>query len=156
MTLRLPFKALFKQRGGLIFGHNSKSPSPSLRALGPFPEPCTAAPVRALSHRHCCPHHQPLPPLPHAHARALAQRRPHCSALLAPAVSSGSVLMIDRECSEQRTFQLHWAYQLSRPILEGIEIGLSRHRGRWSAFSLVTLQQDLYFSGGSSRLRCSS
>ena len=41
----------------------------------------------------------------------------------------------------------------SRPILEVIGIGLSRHRGRWSAVSLETLLQGQYSSGSSSRLR---
>ena len=55
--------------------------SPCVLESLPPPPATTAAPVRALSH-----HHQPLPPLPHAHARALAQPSPpHCSALLAPA-----------------------------------------------------------------------
>ena len=64
--------------------------------------------------------------------------------------------MIDREYSEQRKFQLHWAYLQSRPILEDIEIGHSRHSGRWSTASLEIPRQDQYFSGGSSRLRCFS
>ena len=51
---------------------------------------------------------------------------------------------------EQRTFQLHWAYLQSRPILEDIEIGHSRHSGRWFAASLEIPLQDQYFSGGSS------
>ena len=64
--------------------------------------------------------------------------------------------MINREYSEQWTFQLHWAYQQSRPILEGIEIGHSQHSQRWSAVSLEIPRQDQYFSGGSSSLRCFS
>ena len=36
-----------------------------------------------------------------------------------------------------------------------IAIGLNRPSGRWSASLLETPQQDLYCSGGSSRLRCS-
>ena len=54
------------------------------------------------------------------------------------------------------TSQLHWACQQSRLILEGIEIGHSRHSGRWSAVLLEIPRKDQYFSGGSSRLRCFS
>ena len=50
--------------------------------------------------------------------------------------------MIDREYSERRTFQLHWACQQSRPMLEDIEIGRNNHSGRWSAALLETPQQD--------------
>ena len=71
-------------------------------------------------------------------------------------LSSDSVLMIDREYSERQTFQLHWACRQSRPILEVIGIGLSRHIGRWSVVSLETLLQGQYSSGGSSRLKCFS
>ena len=48
--------------------------------------------------------------------------------------SSDSVSMIVREFSEQQTFQQHWACRQCRPILEVIEIGVSRLRERWSAF----------------------
>ena len=67
--------------------------------------------------------------------------------------SSDSLLTIDRECSELRTFPLQWACQQSWPILEDIGIGHSHHRGRWSAVSLEILRRDPCSSGGSSRLR---
>ena len=57
---------------------------------------------------------------------------------------------------EQRTYQLHWACGQCRPMLEVIETGLSRPSERWSAVSLETPLLDPYYSGGSSRLRCSS
>ena len=43
-----------------------------------------------------------------------------------------------------------------RPMLEGIETGLSRPSRRWFASSPETPQPGQYYSGGSSRLRCSS
>ena len=48
------------------------------------------------------------------------------------------------------------ACQQSRPMLEDIEIGLTRHSGRWSAAQPEIPWQDQYFSRGSSRLRCFS
>ena len=64
--------------------------------------------------------------------------------------------MIAQECSEQGTYQLRWACGQCRPMLEVIETGLSRPSERWSAVSLETPLLDPYYSGGSSRLRCSS
>ena len=69
--------------------------------------------------------------------------------------SSGLALMIDQECFEQRTYQLRWACRQCRLMLEGIETGLSRPSGRWSASSPETPQPGQSYSGGSSRLRCS-
>ena len=63
--------------------------------------------------------------------------------------------MIDQGCSEQRTYQLHWACRQCRPMLEVIETGLSRPSGRWSVSSPETPQPGQYYSGGSSHLGCS-
>ena len=94
VTLRLPFKALFKQRGRAKRLHFF-SPSP--------PEPCTATPVRALSHRHYSRRHEPPPPPcpcpeplpasePQPHSRALTQFSQLCPGPVPPGLPSSEPL----------------------------------------------------------------
>ena len=96
VTLRLPFKALFKQRGRAKRLHFF-SPSPS--------KPCTAAPIRALSHRHCSRQHEPPPPPcpcpepppasePQPHSRALTQFSQLCPGPVPPRLPSSEPLQL--------------------------------------------------------------
>ena len=64
-------------------------------------------------------------------------------------------IAIAQECSEQRTYQPCWACRYRKPILEVIEIGLTRLSGRWFPFLPETPQPGQCSSGGSSCLRCS-